>query len=144
MALVPGLGQPFDVLGNYVENRWGRLCLSRFLTSSHLLAPLGRPPLAARARPTRSGFPCPNRMPLSRAGSLARRPLMYAVPSAPGAPGAASVRVWHLMSWGWGPRTGCPSPEVPKVALYEAGWPCQVAIRSLPLDLRSVPITAGR
>ena len=33
---------------------------------------------------------------------------MCAVPSAPG---AASVRVWHLMSRGRGPRTGPPPPE---------------------------------
>jgi cation:H+ antiporter len=29
-------------------------------------------------------------------------------------------------------------------ALYEAGWPCQVAIRSLPLNLKSVSVTVGR
>jgi hypothetical protein len=33
---------------------------------------------------------------------------MCAVPSAPG---AASVRVWHLVSRGRGPRTGPPPPE---------------------------------
>jgi len=29
----------------------------------------------------------------------------------PSAPGAASVRVWHLMSRGWVPRTGQPLAE---------------------------------
>src|SRR5713101_8117066 len=33
---------------------------------------------------------------------------------------------------------------VSNVDLYEAGWPCQVATRSLPLNLRSVAFTAGR
>jgi hypothetical protein len=33
----------------------------------------------------------------------------------------------------------------PNVSLYEAGWPCQVATRSLPLNLKSVSFTvAGR
>jgi hypothetical protein len=59
-------------------------------------------------------------------------------------PGAASVRVWEIMSRGRGPRGGRPPPEGADVALDEAGWPCQVAIRSLPQDVRSVPFTAGR
>ena len=42
--------------------------------------------------------------------------LLGSVPSGSWAPGAASVRVWEIMSWGWGPRTRRPSPEVPKVA----------------------------
>jgi hypothetical protein len=50
MPLVPGPGPPFDALGNHVENRWGRLCLSRFLPSSCLPAPVrrGRPNPQAR------------------------------------------------------------------------------------------------
>ncbi len=36
--------------------------------------------------------------------------------SAPGAPGAASVRVWHITSRGWDPWTERPLPEVVRVA----------------------------
>jgi hypothetical protein len=32
----------------------------------------------------------------------------------------------------------------PSRALYEAGWPCQVATRSLPLSLKSVSFTASQ
>jgi hypothetical protein len=32
------------------------------------------------------------------------------------APAAFRVRVWHLMSRGWGPRPGCPPPEGASVA----------------------------
>ena len=45
---------------------------------------------------------------------------------------------------GTGPRVGRPRPEGANVGLCEAGWPWQVATRSLPLDVRSVSFTAGR
>ncbi|MBF8299160.1 MAG: hypothetical protein HW397_209 [Dehalococcoidia bacterium] len=73
MPLVPGPEPPFDALGDQVHGRRGRLCLSRLLPSSCLLAPVGAPPLPQRASPTRSEFPCPIRMPLSRAGALSPR-----------------------------------------------------------------------
>ena len=60
------------------------------------------------------------------------------------APGPASVRVWEIMSRGRGPQGGRPLPEGANVALYEAGWPCQVATGFLPLNLRSVSFTASR
>jgi hypothetical protein len=52
MLLVPSPGPPFDVLGDYVDDRPGRPNLSRFLPSSCLLAPLALPPcLPESARP---------------------------------------------------------------------------------------------
>jgi hypothetical protein len=70
MPLVPGPGQLLDVLGVDGHGRRERPCLSRFFPSSCLLAPVGRPSLPKRTRPTRSEFPCPTRMPLTQANSL--------------------------------------------------------------------------
>ena len=63
------------------------------------------------------------------------------VASAPGRPVSESDRLCH----GDGPTDGAPAPpEGGNVGLYEAGWPCQVGTRSLPLELRSAPFPARR
>ena len=58
------------------------------------------------------------------------------------ASGAASVRVWHITSRGWDPWTERPLPEVVRVALYEAGWLCQVATRVLAPNVKFISFTA--
>jgi hypothetical protein len=51
MPLVLGSGQPFDTLASHVENRRGRLCLSRFLLLVLFAGLMGLAPLAHASPP---------------------------------------------------------------------------------------------
>jgi hypothetical protein len=62
---------------------------------------------------------------------------------ASGAPGVTSVPVWPRYVTVTGPTGGATAPpEGGNVGLYEAGWPCQVAMRVLPPNLIFVSFTA--
>jgi hypothetical protein len=51
MPLVPGLEPPFELPSNHIENRRGRLCLSRFLPLVLLASLMGLSPLAYASPP---------------------------------------------------------------------------------------------